>query len=225
MTWLARASLDYETVAQLRIRDCYDWHQRAWEMFPGRPKGHLRPFLFRALEKDEGCDLWLMCREEPTRPDWVVGNTWKVSSIGENFPFHSRYRFDLLANPTRRDESRDRWQGRERVRGKHRRFNLTETSEQRDWLLRKANEHGFALVRREVEDEKGNIREDSTLELEPRRDFRFTRKDHSHGLHIGVHYRGYLEVTDRQKFAETFKQGIGAAKSFGFGLLLLTPLI
>lgn len=225
MTWLARTSLDYETVARLRIRDCYDWHQRAWEMFPGRPKGHPRPFLFRVIEKNEGCDFWLMCREEPFRPDWVTSDNWKVNPVRENFPFHSRYRFDLLANPTRRDESRDRWQGRERIRGKHRRFNLTDVRKQRDWLLDRADKYGFAVMKREVDDEEGDIRGELALEIDPRRDFRFTRKDKLHGLHVGVRYHGHLEVTDRQKFVESFKQGIGSAKSFGFGLLLLTPII
>jgi len=225
MTWLARASIDYETVARLRIQDCYDWHQRAWEMFPGRPKGHPRTFLFRVMEKDEGVDFWLMCREEPARPDWVTGENWKVSLVAESFPFHRRYRFDLVANPTQRDESRDRWQGRERTRGKHRRFNLTDVKEQRNWLVNKGGKHGFTLMKQEVEDEEGGIREELILEMDPRRDFRFTRKDKSNGLHVGVRYRGYLEVTDRHTFAETFKQGIGPAKSFGFGLLLLTPVI
>ena len=224
MTCLVRVSLNYETVAKLRARDCYGWHQRVWEVFPGRSKGHPRPFLFRVIENNTKCDLWIMCREDPVRPDWATDVDWNMRPVTEEFPLHRRYRFDLLANPSRRDESRDRWQGRERIRGKHRRFNLTAAGEHQEWLHNKASKHGFALMTREVEDAEGNIRGELKLEIDPRRDFRFARKDDSRGLHVGVRYRGDLEVTDRQEFAETFKQGIGPAKSFGFGMLLLTPL-
>jgi CRISPR system Cascade subunit CasE len=31
-------------------------------------------------------------------------------------------------------------------------------------------------------------------------------------------------VTDTERFAETYHSGIGSAKSFGFGLLLLAPI-
>ncbi len=88
--------------------------------------------------------------------------------------------------------------------------------QQRDWIVRKAGQHGFRLLE--------EADEDPLLDIGPRRDFRFTRHDKSRGLHVGVCYQGSLEVTDSVLFGEAFKQGIGSAKSFGFGLLLLVPL-
>jgi CRISPR system Cascade subunit CasE len=215
MSWLAHTWIDYETIARQQIRDCYDWHQRTWDLFPGRPEGYPCPFLFRVIEKNEGCDLWLMCKEEPTRPEWADGEAWKISPVKVGFPHHRRYRFDLLANPTRRDEKRDRWGGRERERGKHRRFNLTSAEEQRAWIERKAGQHGFRLLE--------DLDDGLVLDIDPRRDFYFNRGK-SRGLHIGVRYRGCLEVTNSGEFAKAFRQGIGPAKSFGFGLLLLQPI-
>ena len=215
MSWLAHTWIDYETIARQQIRDCYDWHQWAWDLFPGRPEGYPRPFLFRVIEKNEGCDLWLMCKEEPTRPKWADGEAWKISPVKVGFPHHRRYRFDLLANPSRRDEKRDRWGGRERERGKHRRFNLTSAEEQRAWIERKAGQHGFRLLE--------DLDDGLVLDIDPRRDFYFNRGK-SRGLHIGVCYRGRLEVTNPGEFAKAFRQGIGPAKSFGFGLLLLQPI-
>ena len=217
MSWLTQCCLNYETIANLRIQDCYDWHQRVWEIFPSRPKGNPRPFLFRVIEKNNGCELWVMCREEPTMPKWMTSDNWKVSAVGDGFPFHRRYRFDLLANPTKRDGDRDSWQGRERIRTKHRRFNLTTHDEQCNWLCRKAEQHGFRLL---VDPEKG-----TSLDIELRHDFRFKRKGMRDGLHVGVRYKGTIEVVNPEKFAETFREGIGSAKSFGFGLLLLVPII
>ena len=35
---------------------------------------------------------------------------------------------------------------------------------------------------------------------------------------------GSLEVTNPQQFFDAFVQGIGSAKAFGFGMLLIKPL-
>jgi CRISPR system Cascade subunit CasE len=51
----------------------------------------------------------------------------------------------------------------------------------------------------------------------------FSKKGHS-GYHGGVQFRGTLAVGDPVRFAETYHSGIGSAKGFGFGLLLLAPL-
>jgi CRISPR system Cascade subunit CasE len=50
------------------------------------------------------------------------------------------------------------------------------------------------------------------------------RKKGQAGYHGGVQFRGTLEVTDPVKFAETYQSGIGSAKGFGFGMLLLAPV-
>ena len=43
------------------------------------------------------------------------------------------------------------------------------------------------------------------------------------GLHSAVEFQGVLNVTDPAKFHETFARGIGPAKAFGFGLLVIAP--
>ena len=44
------------------------------------------------------------------------------------------------------------------------------------------------------------------------------------GLHSTVDYQGVLTVTDPIRFHEAFTRGIGSAKAFGFGLLVIAPL-
>jgi CRISPR system Cascade subunit CasE len=44
------------------------------------------------------------------------------------------------------------------------------------------------------------------------------------GKHVAVDFRGVLRVQDREKFKRTFAAGIGSAKGFGFGLLMLEPV-
>ena len=42
MTWLTQITLDHATVARRHLRDNYDWHQAAWQCFPGRPNARTR---------------------------------------------------------------------------------------------------------------------------------------------------------------------------------------
>ena len=44
------------------------------------------------------------------------------------------------------------------------------------------------------------------------------------GVVQGVEFCGVLEVTDRERFLQTFRGGVGSAKAFGFGMLVLAPL-
>jgi CRISPR system Cascade subunit CasE len=45
------------------------------------------------------------------------------------------------------------------------------------------------------------------------------------GLHSAIEFQGVLSVTDPAKFHhETFTRGIGSAKAFGFGLLVIVPI-
>jgi CRISPR-associated protein Cas6/Cse3/CasE subtype I-E len=44
------------------------------------------------------------------------------------------------------------------------------------------------------------------------------------GVVQGIEFRGVLEVTDRARFFQTFRSGVGSAKAFGFGLLVLAPI-
>ena len=100
---------------------------------------------------------------------------------------------------------------------------LVKHDELRAWLIRKGKVRcrdkdtgldvpgGFRIV------------EDKPLEISPMVEHHFRKKGQS-GYHGGVQFRGTLEVTDQEKFIETYQSGIGSAKSFGFGLLLLAPI-
>jgi hypothetical protein len=44
------------------------------------------------------------------------------------------------------------------------------------------------------------------------------------GVVQGTEFRDVLEVTGRGRFHETCRNGVGSAKAFGFGLLVLAPI-
>ncbi len=52
----------------------------------------------------------------------------------------------------------------------------------------------------------------------------YFEKNGQPGLHSAVEFEGVLTVTDPAKFHETFTRGIGSAKAFGFGLLVIAPV-
>jgi CRISPR system Cascade subunit CasE len=113
-----------------------------------------------------------------------------------------RLHFRLRANPT----VKRMFLGEE----KSKRIGLYQEEEQRDWLARKAEQGGFALLGVTVISEGkvgGKIHRS---------------EEESHTLNLlAVRFEGLLQVTDPAKFLETVQQGIGSGKGLGFGLLSL----
>ena len=77
----------------------------------------------------------------------------------------------------------------------------------REWLASRAPSWGFHLP---VEPEVGAYRQHA-LPKDKGRSIRFSSVD----------YEGLLEVTDPRRLIETLAHGVGRAKAFGCGLMLL----
>lgn len=205
MTWLARMQLDRTALARCRFRDVYAWHQALWECFPGMPDAK-RDFLTRTDWLPQGCQVYLLCRSKPVCPGWCPPECWAVRSIAPTFLQHDAYAFDLLANPTRKvaaftaDGQRTR---------NGRRLALLDEASRLAWMQNKAAQHGFCL--------------DGPLRMDEAGTSVFWRRARA-GTHIGVRFRGRLQVRDRQAFLHAFHHGIGSAKAFGYGMLVLQPL-
>lgn len=205
MTYLTQATIDHATVAKRGLRDTYDWHQAVWKAFPGRD-GRQRNFLTRLDGRDEGFRLLVVSPEIPIRPDWCPENCWQTKPIPEKYFGKSRYAFQLCANPTKK-VTKLQPDGSPTKNGK--RVPLRSREELVAWMQRKGEQGGFVV-------------EEATLHTIPRGREHFA-KDSARGLHSAVEYRGVLTVIDQAKFHETFTRGIGSAKAFGFGLLVITP--
>lgn len=219
MTNLVKLSLTYEQLAREKIVDSYAWHKKAWELFghnsqlqqrktkPDNKKGPT-PFLSRYTPKSHHVELLLVSYYKPKKPDWCAEENWRVLTISDDYLTQPTYRFDLYANPTRAVKKPD-GQGGFTKNGK--RLTLMDKVSQIEWLIRKAADHGFIL------------RDDIPLQIDNPVDHRFN-KNGKKGLHIGVRFQGALQVTDQEKFKKAFNEGIGTAKGFGFGLLLIKPV-
>ncbi len=207
MTYLTQLTLDFAVAARLGLRDNYDWHQAVWKAFPGRD-GHLRDFLTRLDHRREGFRLLIVSPSEPVRPDWCPSDaeSWKSKPIPTDYFTRRRYAFQLCANPTKK-VAKEGLGGSMTKNG--RRVPLRTREELVGWIRRKGEQGGFLV-------------DEDTLRTFSRGRGYFD-KDGKRGLHSAVEYQGLLSVSDPAKFHETFTRGIGSAKAFGFGLLVIAP--
>lgn len=205
---LTQILVPYEdAVRLLRIRDTYDWHQRVWQAF-GRRDGAPRDFLIRVDRKEEAYRVMILSRSVPAKPDWCPTDCFGTKEIPDSFFAHPRYRFSLLANPTKKLRVNNA-DGSRKKNG--RRLPLTQREELVAWLQRKAEVGGF------------HVNPESLRTVPRGREF-FHRDTRSHGTHTAVEFQGELVVTDRARFRAAAAAGIGSAKAFGFGLLVVAPI-
>ncbi|MBR4742198.1 MAG: type I-E CRISPR-associated protein Cas6/Cse3/CasE, partial [Desulfovibrio sp.] len=132
MSWLARLTLSREDVVRQRLFDTYDWHQAVWQCFPNM-SGQKRDFLMRLDWLGDTSRLYILSGHQPIKPMWCPINSWAVKEISSHFLEYTKYRFDLLANPTKKLIIRDS----AGLQTKGKRVPLVHEDEQRKWLENK----------------------------------------------------------------------------------------
>jgi len=205
--YLTQALIPAEVVARIRVKDSYDWHQAVWRAFPGRD-GEKRDFLTRVDQMDCHYRLLIVSPVQPTRPDWLPDepDAWKTKPIPPNYFRHGHYRFQLRANPTKKVTA---FGPDGKPRKNSRRVPLVKREDLVDWLKRKGEAAGFVPHAESLRILAGG-REVFT-------------KQGAQGTHSSVDFEGVLTVTDRETFHEAFGKGVGSARAFGFGLLVIAP--
>ena len=201
--YLTRIQVGTDEALHAGLTDAYAWHQGLWAAFPGRD-GESRDFLNRVDQKGGAIQALLLSPEPPVVRPW---GEWENREVAPGFLDHDEYLFSLRANPTVKRVVRDDG-GIRRKNG--RRTRICSTEALRAWLVHKASENGFSTC-------------DDRLSIGTPVDQTSWRKRRQ-VIHSRVDYQGVLQVTDRERFRAAHRQGIGPAKAFGFGLLLLRPL-
>ena len=229
MNWLARLEINAETVHSEGIsNDIYSWHKLLWECYPDAPDAK-RDFLTRIDLLEGRFRLWVMAKRKPSRPHWCPVEGFSVKEIARTFLSHRHYVFDLRANPTkclvRRGPNGETLVNRSGKRKHGKRVPIVKQDELRAWI----NKKGKMRCKDNVTgvDVPGGFRiievDDKPLEISPMTANHFYKKG-LRAYHGGVQFRGILEVVDQNHFIKTYQSGIGSAKGFGFGLLLLSPI-
>ena len=129
-------------------------------------------------------------------PAAIENWTWRTKRVSDEFLDQRAYRFQVRINPTFR-RSAD-----------HRRIALYKESDIHEWLKRKMSAIGAGLLSAEVDQPRDEL---------------FV-KDGKRGKHVCVDVRGIISVHDQSLFLQGFLAGIGSAKGFGYGLLMLQPV-
>lgn len=191
-------------------RNPYEFHRQLWRLFPGVEKEARRSgdearqgFLFRVEENLPGRPARLLVQSRQA-PAMASG----VSVIGSR-EFNpqpvagQRRAFLLTANPVKTitDAEREAKPGKKSDKC---RVPLIQEAAQREWLARKLA-HAAQI---------------EATDVLPHAPLHF-RKGNRGGKLVTVSYEGTLRVSDPAALAVCLENGIGPAKAFGCGLLLV----
>lgn len=207
----------------------YEQHQWLWRFLPAEA-GTQRDFLFRRRDGENNAPgFYLLSQREPVS----VSSAWLVQPklFNPKITEGQKFAFDLRVNPvvthsadgkSRRDDVvMHRKKQLLAARGLKRWSDWSDLDPEKPslydlvqescthWLDRRAEACGFRLV--DAEDGK-QLRVDGYLQHRAdKKDIRFSTVDFS----------GVLEVLNPGLFAKSLFQGIGKAKAFGCGLMLI----
>ena len=206
----------------------YAEHQWLWKFFPSS-QDQQRDFIFRRYDQEVTPRFYIVSKREPV----AFSDIWQVQSqpYAPQLSDGQRLSFQLRANPVvTKTNDKGKPQRHDVVMDAKKRFlrehGLTEDATWRDlkrdedkpllydltqqtcldWLQSRSDRLGFSIVAANV-DAYQQQRAD-------KREIRFSTVDFS----------GELIVTDHELFQHTLFQGIGHAKAFGCGLLLVKKL-
>lgn len=194
MNYLSQTRIPLSEAVRCGLTDGYAWHRALWQAFPGKPEAN-RDFLFRIDPEETQVRLLLLSAD---KPESVPPFVWETKAVAPEFLEHERYRFQVRCNPTLRRSSDKR------------RLGIFGEDRLHAWFARKAEAGGFRVA-------DGTLTVGSPLETA-------FRKAGRTGKHVSVEFSGVLNVVDRSTFHQAFARGIGSAKGFGFGLLMLQPI-
>lgn len=175
------------------LRDVYLIHQDLWKTF-GDSDLHERPFLFRIFPERESSVLKILMLSQKE----VEGEKKSKTLLLRKKKYDPRFqqgdllRFSLRVNPVKR-------LSKERCR-----VPLVKENDLQEWLARKME--GFASA--------------IDASVNGKHVFHF-KKSKLFGKIVAVDFEGYFRVKDLEKLKVVLSSGIGPAKAFGCGLLLV----
>jgi len=223
MSYFSRVTLNAsrvepEQLTTLACSDSYKEHQALWRLFASDPNAE-RDFLFRRDELYHGLRYFVVSQREPLDQDGI----WSVESKFYNPQLETgqQLAFSLRVNPvvTRKGED-----------GKSKRHDVVMDLKRKDsyqkkpkperdavmeiakkagvaWLERRAIKYGFSF-------------NDESVQVEGYHKHR----SHKRGTKISystIDFSGLLRVDDPGLFGRALQNGIGPAKAFGCGLMLV----
>lgn len=203
---LSEISMDWSVAAHP-----YEWHRALWRLFPGRPAENRLSreearsgFLYRIerMETGRGARALLLSEVAPTGQTTGIQIMRSTTELNPTFQEGQTLGFRLTANPVKTITDAE---GRLNAKGevKKCRVPLIREEDQSNWLARHLD--GAAELA------QAEIRQEHPLYFRKR----------EVGKIVPVTFEGTLRVTDGKLLTELMRNGIGPAKAFGCGLLLV----
>lgn len=202
------------------LEDIYKIHRQLWSLFADSDE-RKRDFLYRCEEKSGGVVFFVVSDREPrdTRGLWQIESKTYQPQLNTG----QRLAFVLRANPIRSKKDVDRRQHRHDVimeaktrlkqagqsEGNRLPENEIVQEEGYRWLATRAMQYGFSV-------------NESDVRVDGYRQHRFLKPKGSHQVRFStVEITGVLTVADPERFREALNKGVGPAKGFGCGLMLV----
>lgn len=209
MTLIASVlQLDRQAVKALKITDPYSIHRVVYSLFDDvrSEQQKQQSTASGILYADQGGDYAgrriLLLSNRPPKAS-IENQVVEIMSkpISDSFLQHPQYRFKVVINPTRRDNRTRKLVpmcGREAVC---------------DWFVERAQQSwGFEVSAAHLQVDAINV-------------LQFKDKQQRHITLAQAQVQGVLQVADRQKFIQSFTEGIGRGRAFGCGLLQAVPVL
>jgi CRISPR system Cascade subunit CasE len=201
--------------AHMVTQDGYRLHQALWQLFQA-PPGTPRDFLYRRLEMHHWPSFYVISHRQPvdSRGVWMIQSKTYTPQLTHG----QRLAFALCANPVITKPG---------AHGKPMRHDVVMNAKQqqdaqeespvalgtliqqvgRAWLIDRAERCGFHLEQVRVD----GYRQHQFSKARAGQRIRFSTLD----------FNGLLTVVDAERFRHTLFHGLGPAKGFGCGLLLI----
>ncbi|MBS3954228.1 MAG: type I-E CRISPR-associated protein Cas6/Cse3/CasE [Methylomicrobium sp.] len=196
--------LSRNDVKTLKVTDAYSLHRVVYDLFDDIRSTQQKQTSIPSgiLYADKGGDFTsrqiLMLANRPPNPAPDYGQV-ESKVIGDAFLHYPRYAFEVIVNPGKRDKQTGKIvavRGREAITA---------------WFIDHAEKSwGFKVNPINLQIEKMAVQT--------------FKKDSQTVTHGSATLKGELHVTDRDQFRQSFRQGIGRGRAFGFGLLQIVPL-
>lgn len=192
--------------------DGYGLHQALWRLFRAEP-GTLRDFLYRVIDNAEQPAFYVVSK----RPPIADSRIWQVHSrdYAPHLQVGDQLVFSLRANPTvKRAPAPGTRSVRHDVVMNARHRHSAEPNSTEDlyhqagatWLSRRAMAAGFQIER---------------IRVDGYRRHQLYKRGKAPIVFGTLDFEGLLTVVEPTEFCQTLMNGIGSAKSFGCGLLLV----
>lgn len=225
MKFFSRVSLNFsgtdtQAFARIVCTDGYNEHQQIWRLF-ATDSDALRDFLFRREQTSCGLVYYVLSQRPPRATDdlWEI----RTKEYAPKLMTGQILTFCLRVNPvvTKHDKS-----------GRHVRHDIVMDAKRNigyknlppdnhpslqslvhevgiKWLSTRAEKHGYALDEKSLRVD--GYQQHRTYKPGSRRPIQFSTLD----------FNGRLTVTDTERFLNALINGIGPAKGFGCGMMLV----